>query len=188
MKVILHKDVPNLGDAGEIKDVADGYARNFLLPRKLVSIANAGSTKAIEHQQKLITLRLEKRNKEMQTLSDEISKISSVDITVRVGAKRKLFGSVTNQNISHALKEKGFSIDKRKIDTDPIRALGSYKIRVKLTDKIIVPLTVNVLGDENDLQAIAEDEARDAKYAEKAKASTEEAPKTEEGEKANSES
>ena len=147
MKVILQKDINGLGDAGEVKEVKDGYARNFLLPRKLVLPAHTGSARALEHQQRLLSLKAERRKKAMQELAGKMQSVQEVEVGVMVGAKQKLFGSVTPLMVSKALEEKGYSIDKRKIDLpDSIRALGSYKARIKLAEGITVPLTVNVVA------------------------------------------
>ena len=113
MKIVLQKDFPNLGDAGDIKEVADGYARNFLIPQKIAIRASEGSTKTALHQKKLIELKKEKRTKSMQELSKSISN-KEVEIIVNVGENDKLFGSVTAQDIASALKKTGIEIDKRK--------------------------------------------------------------------------
>ena len=137
MKVILQKTVPNLGDAGDIKDVADGYARNYLLPRKMVIPAHAGSTRAALHQKQLIKRKIEKRTKEMTAVAGNLKDLEGLDIPVRVGAKGKLFGSVTAMMVAGALKERGFEIDKRKIDLgDKIKALGTFKIKIRLAEDI----------------------------------------------------
>ena len=91
MKVILQKDIPNLGDAGDIKDVADGYARNYLLPRNLVLLASEGKTKAFEHQERLIKLKKEKRKKASEQIADKIKDIE-LTIKAKVGEEEKLFG------------------------------------------------------------------------------------------------
>ncbi|MCB1164970.1 MAG: 50S ribosomal protein L9 [Leptospiraceae bacterium] len=146
MKVILQKDINGLGDAGEIKDVRDGYARNFLLPRKLVLPAFTGSARALEHQQRLLSLKTERRKKAMQELAGKMEAVQEVEISVMVGAKQKLFGSVTPLMVARALEEKGYSIDKRKVELpDSIRALGTYKARIKLAEGITVPLSVKVV-------------------------------------------
>ena len=137
MKVILQKDINGLGDAGEVKEVKDGYARNYLLPRKLVLPAHAGSARAIQHQQRLLSLKTERRKKAMEELAGKMGSIKEVDVGVMVGAKQKLFGSVTPLLVAKALEEKGYSIDKRKIDLpESMRALGSYKAKVKLAEGI----------------------------------------------------
>jgi len=150
MKVILQKDVAGLGDAGEVKNVADGYARNFLLPRKLGIVARGNSTKAIEHQKRLMDRKAEKRNKEMGAVAEKLKALGTLSISVKVGAKNKLFGSVTPQAIANALKELGYTIDKRKVElTDSIRAVGNFKFRVRLAEKVIVNLGLEVLPDKS---------------------------------------
>jgi large subunit ribosomal protein L9 len=160
MKVILQKDVPNLGDAGEIKMVADGYARNYLIPRKLVVPAVGGSTKALAHQKMMMEAKAAKRLSEMQEVAKNLESIGSVDIVVRVGAKNKLFGSVTAMNIAQALTDQGFPVEKRRVELqDNIKSLGKFPVKVRLAEKLVVPVTVNVVPDEESLQQVEEEEA-----------------------------
>ena len=148
MKVILQKDVQGLGDAGEVKEVADGYARNFQLKKKMVIVAYGGSAKAVEHQKKISTMKMEKRNKAMAQVGEQLKGLGAIEVPVRVGAKYKLFGSVTSMDISNALKAKGHEIDKRKIEmADKIRNLGNYTVKVRLAEKIVVPLSISVISD-----------------------------------------
>jgi len=150
MKVILQKDVINLGDAGDVREVPDGYARNFLIPRKLVIPARGNSVRAAEHQKKLMSLKIERRNKEMEGLAEKINALDELEIQVRVGAKSKIFGSVTSVHIAQALQNAGFSIDKRKIDSgDAIRALGKFPVKIRLAEKIMATVNVNVVPDKN---------------------------------------
>lgn len=145
MKVILQKDIPNLGEAGDIKDVANGYARNFLLPKNLVVMANDSSKKAIEHQKKMIRIKKEKRKKQSEKLMEAISGVE-LSFTAQVGEEDKLFGSITAMDIAKQLKEKGFEIDKKKIHlSSPIKELGTFEVPVKLDEGITatVKLTVN---------------------------------------------
>jgi large subunit ribosomal protein L9 len=144
MKVILQKDFPNLGDAGDIKDVSDGYARNFLIPQRIATRADESSTKIAIHQKKMIELKKEKRKKSMQDISGSL-KGKEVEVLVKVGENDKLFGSVTPQDISNALKKIGFEIDKRKIEiTETIKALGTFQAKIKLADGIISVIQVKV--------------------------------------------
>lgn len=145
MKVILQKDIPNLGDAGDIKDVADGYARNYLLPKKLVLLANESSKKAIEHQKKLIKLKKEKRKKESEKIAEGLSGVE-VTIEAQVGEEGKLFGSVTTMDIAAKLLEKGFEVDKRKILLDaPIKQEGEFEITIKLEEGLNAQIKVSVV-------------------------------------------
>jgi large subunit ribosomal protein L9 len=145
MKVILQKDIPNLGDAGDIKDVADGYARNYLLPKKLVLLANESSKKAIEHQKKLIKLKKEKRKKESEKIAEGLSGVE-VTIEAQVGEEGKLFGSVTTMDIAAKLLEKGFEVDKRKILLDaPIKQEGEFEITIKLEEGLNAQIKISVV-------------------------------------------
>jgi len=145
MKVILQKDIPNLGDAGDIKDVADGYARNYLLPKKLVLLANESSRKAIEHQRKLIKLKKDKRKKESEKVAEALNGVE-IQIEAQVGEEGKLFGSVTSMDIAAKLLEKGHEVDKRKILLDaPIKQEGEFEITIKLEEGLNAQIKVSVV-------------------------------------------
>jgi large subunit ribosomal protein L9 len=132
MKVILRKNFDQLGKVGDILTVKDGYARNYLIPRGIAYQATAGNVRALEEEKKQIIKREAKELEAAQNLANEIEKVS-INIPVTVGEEEKIFGSVTTQMIADALHEKGFDIDKRKIDiTEPIKALGIYSVSVKL--------------------------------------------------------
>ena len=144
MKVIIQKDIPNLGDAGDIKEVADGYARNYLLPKKLVLAASEGSKRSIEHQKRLIKLKKDKRKKVSEKIAESISAIE-ITLTALVGEEDKLFGSITSMDIAKKLKELGYDIDKRKILLEnPIRQLGEYSIQIKLDEGLTSSIKVIV--------------------------------------------
>ena len=146
MKIILQKDVINLGDAGEVKEVADGYARNFLFPKKLAIRASEGSTKMALHQKRLADLKKDKRAKEMKTIASQIDG-QSIEIKVKTGENDKIFGSVTSGDISAALSAKGFSVDKRKVDLEqPIKSIGEFKIKLKLAESIQATINLAVIG------------------------------------------
>jgi large subunit ribosomal protein L9 len=136
MKVILRKDFEQLGKIGDVVTVKDGYARNFLIPRQIAYEATKGALRAIELEKEIYRRRLEKEKNEANKLALELEKIS-ITIAVKVGDDEKLFGSVTSQMIADALKEKGYSIDKRKIDLEePIKTLGIYEVNVKLHPEV----------------------------------------------------
>ena len=144
MKVILQKDIPNLGDAGDIKEVPDGYARNFLLPKNFVLVASEGSRRGMEHQKRLIKIKKDKRKKESEKLSDAISAVE-IKVTALVGEEDKLFGSVTSMDIVKELKERGFNIDKRKVLLEnPIRQLGEFSVPIKLDEGLTASIKVIV--------------------------------------------
>jgi len=145
MKVILQKDIPSLGDAGDIKEVAEGFARNYLLPKKLVIVANESSKKAIDHQMKLIKIKKDKRKKTSEQLAASMSDVE-VTISAKVGEEGKLFGSITSMDIAKQLKDKGFDIDKRKILLDtPIKSEGEFKISIKLEEGLSATVKVIVV-------------------------------------------
>jgi len=149
MKVILLQDVDNLGKAGDLKEVADGYARNYLLPRRLA----AGATPALlaNHQQRIAA---EKRKLEKQEEANrqQAERLGSVNLTfkARVGKQGRLYGSITSQDIAAGLRTtEGISIDRRLIDLpDPIRAVGTYMVPVKVASKLQPKITVNVIDEK----------------------------------------
>ncbi|PJA99960.1 MAG: 50S ribosomal protein L9 [Ignavibacteriales bacterium CG_4_9_14_3_um_filter_30_11] len=145
MKVILRKDFGTLGKVGEIINVKDGYARNYLIPNKLAYTASKGNVRALEEERKSLEAKANHEVIAAETLSVELEKVS-VTIPVQVGEEDKLFGSVTAQMISDVLKEKGFEIDKRKIELDDqIKALGIYEVKVKLHPSVSTTIKVWVV-------------------------------------------
>ena len=144
MKVILQKDIPNLGDAGDVKEVADGYARNFLLPKRLVIRYNESSEKAMRHQKKLINFKKEKRRSQSEKLAEALADME-IKVVAQVGEEDKLFGSVTSMDIAKHLAEKGYQVDKRKIQLDdPIKKRGEYEVPVKLDEGVTANIKVIV--------------------------------------------
>ncbi|HOF13219.1 MAG TPA: 50S ribosomal protein L9 [Spirochaetota bacterium] len=147
MRVILQKDVQNLGEAGDIKEVAEGFARNFLLPKKLVIPYNESSAKAIEHQKKLVKIKKEKRKKEGQKLAEALSSVA-LTIGAQVGEDDKLFGSVTAIDIADKLLQMGYTIDKRKIVLpEPIKKAGEYEVKIKLEEGLTATIKVSVVKE-----------------------------------------
>ncbi|XDD45144.1 50S ribosomal protein L9 [Leptospira sp. WS39.C2] len=146
MKIVLQKDVLNLGDAGDLKEVADGYARNFLIPRRLAVRANDGNTKAAIHQKRLAELKRDKRVKVMKELSSSLDG-KTYEVKVKVGENDKLFGSVTANDIALAIKNTGVELDKRKLDLgEPIKTVGEFKIKVRLAEGVVPQIIVKVVG------------------------------------------
>ena len=147
MKVILRQNTEGLGQIGEVVDVKDGYARNFLIPRKLAYAALKGNVKALEEEKKTLSKKREQELTAAEALAAELEKVS-VTIPVQVGEEDKIFGSVTTQMISDALKEKGHEIDKRKIEIDePIKALGIYGVSIKLHPSVNAKIKVWVVRE-----------------------------------------
>jgi large subunit ribosomal protein L9 len=147
MKVILRKDIETLGNIGDIVDVKEGYARNFLIPRKIAYTALNGNLKALEDEKKSIARKSEKELHAAEKVSTGLEKVS-VTIPVQVGEEDKIFGSVTTQMIADALKEKKFDIDKRKIEIEEsIKTLGIYNVNIKLHSNINASIKVWVVRE-----------------------------------------
>jgi len=151
MKVIFLQDVPNVAQAGEIKEVADGYGRNFLIPKKLALLANTPALSTIKTQLKT------EAGPQVQTeakLAELAQQLEGKEITLeaRVGAKDHLYGSITTADIASKLQNtSGVVIDKRKIElADPIRQLGSYEVTIKLAKDIIPKIKVTVTEKETE--------------------------------------
>ena len=147
MEVILKEDVANVGKIGEVVRVRDGYARNYLLPRGLVLIANKKNLKTFEHQKKLVADQKQKVLRQAQGAADQLGSASLV-IAMKVGEEGRLFGSVTNIQIEKALKAQGVNIDRRKIHLDePIKVAGDYEVPVRLAADLTVPLKISVVPE-----------------------------------------
>ena len=144
MKVILTTDVPKLGKSGEMKNVADGYATNFLIPQKLAVPAAGGAFRAWQHD---IASREEKRQREREEAEIASNRISSTTLTmgVKVGEGGKLYGSITSKDIADALARRGIEIDRHKIELEePLKSLGTYKVAVKVYQGMSSEVTVVV--------------------------------------------
>ncbi len=147
MKVILRKEHEKLGNIGDVVDVKDGYARNYLLPRNIAFPATKGSMQALEEEKKQAERRVSKELKGSEKLAAELEKVS-ITIQMQVGEDEKLFGSVTSQMIADQLKEKGFTLDKRIIALDePIKALGIYTVDIKLHQNVTGKVKVWVVRE-----------------------------------------
>src|SRR5262245_8623655 len=142
MEVILKEDIANLGKIGEVVRVRDGYARNYLLPRGLVLVANKKNIKTFEHQKKLVADQKQKVVRAAQTVGDELAGVALV-IPMRTGEEGRLFGSVTNIQIEKALKAKGLNVDRCKNHLDePIKIIGKYEIHNRIYANINETLTL----------------------------------------------
>jgi large subunit ribosomal protein L9 len=149
MQVILRDDMDNLGKSGEVVNVKEGYARNFLLPRGHAIKATAGDIARVEHEKRVIAARTAKLAKEAQAEADNLSQVS-VSIARAVGEEDKLFGSVSGRDIAEALKEKGVHVDAKKIHLDePIKALGMVEVPVKLGRGVTATIKVWVVKKED---------------------------------------
>lgn len=149
MKVVFIEDVPDVARAGQIKEVADGYGRHYLLPRKLAVLADARATQIVEAQKKRRARIEAETEAEMRELA---KKVEGLDITIKAkaGTKDKLYGSITNADIAEELQRSaGLAIDKRIIELErPIQEIGSYEIPVRLTKDIIPRVKLTVIEEE----------------------------------------
>jgi large subunit ribosomal protein L9 len=144
MEVILREHVDNLGKRGEIVKVADGYARNYLLPRKLALPATDANRKHVERERKIVETREAQEKGQAEAIAGRLAALEII-ITRRVGETDQLYGSVTAADIADFLKEKGFEVDRRKIILpEPIRAIGDHAVPLKLHREVTVPLKVRV--------------------------------------------
>jgi large subunit ribosomal protein L9 len=144
MEIILQEDVDKLGNRGQVVTVKEGYARNYLLPRKLAIPANASNMKRLE---KMRTAFAKKEATERESAQQQATQLSSVSLklTRKAGENDQLFGSVTTSDIAEALKAQGYEIDKRKIQlNDPIKLVGEYPITLKLYRDVTATVTLTV--------------------------------------------
>jgi large subunit ribosomal protein L9 len=144
---MLTKDVERVGKAGDIKEVSDGYGRNFLLPRKLAVPARAGVEAEGKRLREAVARREAKDRVEAQALADEIGN-KTVVVRLKVGAEDKAFGSITNQDVAAALKaQHRVDIDRHKIDMEPIKTLGEHQVSLRLHRDVIAHVNLIVTQD-----------------------------------------
>jgi large subunit ribosomal protein L9 len=147
MEVILRDHVDNVGRRGEVVKVADGYARNFLLPRKLALVATPGNLKQVERER----VKLDAKELEEKTAAEAVAgRMSGIEVVIsrRVGETEALYGSVTSADIAESLLKRGFDIDKRKISLrEPIKKLGEHTVPVKLHRDVVVQVPVKVVAE-----------------------------------------
>ena len=147
MQVILKENVKDLGHIGDVVNVKDGHARNFLIPKGLAVEANPKNIKALEHEKRKIHELAKKAKASAEELAARVSG-TSVTIKAKTGEEDKLFGSVTAMDIADALKKEGMDIDKKKIVLDePIKRLGSYTVNVKIHSDVTAQLNVQVVSE-----------------------------------------
>jgi len=145
MRVILKKEVPNLGDAGDIVKVKPGYGRNYLIPRGLAIPASEGSLKQLEHQQRLAAAI---KKKELDAANEVAASLANTSVTIRreAGEDDRLFGSVTNRDIVEALAEEGIELDRKSVQLeDHIRSLGLFQVPVRLHREVEATVKVYVM-------------------------------------------
>jgi large subunit ribosomal protein L9 len=172
MKIVLRQDVPKLGEAGTIQTVANGYARNYLIPQGMAVVATPGEIKTAEHNMKVRERKVQRQEDQMQSLADKIAG-TRLEFTARAGEQGRLFGSVTTSDIAEQLNARiGEDVDRRKIQlTEPLRTIGEHQIEVHLVGRLRPAITVVIEAEGGGLEETTEgdvvtDETEDAVIAE----------------------
>lgn len=147
MKIILKKDVANLGDAGEVVEVKTGYALNYLVPQGFAAI---GTPSALKQHEETIRQRAHKEAKNIAEAEAKAAKLSAapVQVAVKVGESGKLYGSVTAAQVAAALVEKGFEVDKKNVEVPEIKELGEFEAKVKCYKGVFADVKINVVAEE----------------------------------------
>jgi large subunit ribosomal protein L9 len=148
MKVIFTQDVDNVSKAGQVKEVASGYAKNYLIPRKLAVVATPAELKKLDARNQALSQQQERTDSELQELADQIAKLD-LTLKVKVGKEGKVYGSITTAQIAGELsKLTGHNIDKRKIEiAEPIKKVGEYEISMQFSKNIIAKVKLTVAGE-----------------------------------------
>ena len=155
MKVLLKEHIEGVGHLGDVLEVSDGFARNFLLPRKKAIEASERNVKEFEHHARVMADKARKEKIELEAHAKRISAVS-LTFTMQAGKDGKLFGSVTSKDIEEGLAEKGFAIDRRKIQLpQPIKALGTVAVPIKLHRDVTATVSVEVMKQQQDEDAAA---------------------------------
>lgn len=150
MRIILLQDIENLGQRGDVKEVADGYARNFLLPNKLVKIATKEAIEALEKEKKLA---VQKAEEELKSIQEFVSKIDrqEIEISVKIKENGEIYGSITPTKLSQALKKKGFDVKKTQVNPkEPIKKLGEYPVTINFDHGLEAEIKVIVTEEKNE--------------------------------------
>ncbi len=172
MKVMLLKDVYKLGRAGDVKKVADGYGRNFLIPQGLAVLATAGALKQVERIRSQAEIRRNALNEELKEIAGQINGLA-LDFPVKAGETGKLYGSITTQDVASAVTEKvRFEVKRQQVDMQPIREIGEYAAHVRLTMDLAPEIKIVVHREGESAEEKAKEEKPKAR-ARKAKAAAE---------------
>jgi large subunit ribosomal protein L9 len=148
VKLILTESVPSLGEAGDLVGVKPGYARNYLVPQGKAIVASDAKVRELEHHKRVVAEKVALQLKDLNAARDRLQSLA-LEVSARVGEEGKLFGSVTNVQIAELLAEKGFEIDRRKIDLrEPIKEAGEHKVPVKLHREIVAEVKLTVVAEE----------------------------------------
>ena len=147
MKVILREDVEKLGKAGDVVKVADGFGRNYLIPRQLAVPANVRNLKALEHDRRVIEARAKKTRKTAESLVEKLASVS-LTISAKAGEEGKLFGAITSRDIAEAMDKAGVPVDRKTVLLqDPIKQLGDYKVKIKAGPDLHPEISVSVVAE-----------------------------------------
>lgn len=171
MKVILTKDIQSLGEAGDVVEVKDGYARNFLLPQNIVEIATPGALKNREQNLVRIKAKAEKLHQEALNKAETVKSLGEIQISAKAGENGKLFGAVTTKKLSEEIAERsGIVIDRRSMSLNaPINHIGQYSLLIKMTSKVSFEVPIMVNASEVIKESIIEEvEAAELAAAEEA--------------------
>jgi large subunit ribosomal protein L9 len=180
MKVMLIKDVYKLGRAGDVKKVADGYGRNFLIPQGLAVLATPGALKQIERIRSQAEIRRAEQNQELKGLADEVAGVV-LTFSAKAGETGKLYGSITTQNVADALQEKArYEVKRHQIDMQPIRNLGEFTAHVRLTMDLVPEIKIIVHREGEALEETVKEEKAAVEKTPIAEVAAEELPVVEE--------
>lgn len=159
MQIILKKDVQNLGEAGDMVTVKDGYARNFLLPQNAAEVATEGAVKNREKNIARIKAKQEKLHQEALAVAEKIEQFGELKLSAKAGESGKLFGTITTKKLAEELQaQSGIEVDRKNVSLNaPINKVGSYTMLIKLTSKVKCELAVNVTASEVLKESVAEE-------------------------------
>lgn len=146
MKIILKESLKNLGHQGDVVNVKDGYANNYLFPKGMAMMASAGNLKMQEENNRQGAMKREKLKTDAASMSEKLNSIT-LTIATKAGANGKIFGSITPLQISQALKVKGYEIDRRKIEIDDVKILGNYEAILNLHRDVAVKIAIEVVSE-----------------------------------------
>jgi len=147
MKVILQEDVDNLGKAGDIVKVADGYGRNYLIPKRMAVLADVRNLRTLEHDRRVIEARAKKVRRSAEEMGVRLSSLS-LTIPAKAGEEGKLFGAVTSRDIAEAFERAGVTVDRRMVLLEePIKQVGEYKVKVRAGTDIVPEVSVSVVAE-----------------------------------------
>src|SRR5512134_10257 len=147
MKVILREDVEKLGKAGEVVKVADGFGRNYLIPRQLAVLANVRNMKTLDHDRKVIETRAKKTRKTAEATAATLSAVA-LTLPAKAGEEGKLFGAVTTRDIAEALGKTGITVDRKAIQlAEPIKQVGDYKVKIRVAADVLPEISVSVVPE-----------------------------------------